>query len=377
MTFTIRTLGVATLGLAAGAAVLPAAAADFVIAAGKGLTGPLAFVGVPEVNAIRLAVDDLNTQKFLGADHKLVLTVGDDANDRGQAMTLLNRAAKLDKALMFLGTANSSLAIATAPLVNELQLPTFGTATTLEPLKTGPWYFKITAASQGQATPVANYAVDKLKIKAPAIIMTRDNEGQIGNARFFKEAIAAKGVKPVIEESVLTSDTDFSAVATKIAAAKPDSVWLGALAVQAANIAIQLRQAGVTSDIKFIGTSGLGEDYLKAGGSAVENTYTSRDYNVLDTSPLNKAFVENYKKRYNVMPDNFAAVGYSETMITALAIKQSLPDPTREKVRDAIMKLKGVPVLLGRGTWELDANRLPMYDLPIVMVKGGQFATAP
>lgn len=367
----------ATLVLAAAVASTPAVAADFVIAAGKGLTGPLAFVGVPELNGIKQAVDDLNAKKYLGPEHKIVLTTGDDANDRGQAMTLLNRAAKLDKALMFLGTANSSLAIAIAPLVNELQLPTFGTATTLEPLKTGPWYFKITASSQGQATPVANYAVDKLGIKAPAIILTRDNEGQIGNARVFREAIAAKGVKPVIEESILTSDTDFSAVATKIAAAKPDSVWLGALAVQAANLAIQLRQAGVTSSIKFIGTSGLGEDYLKAGSTAVENTYTSRDYNVLDTSPLNQAFVRDYQKRYGILPDNFAAVGYSETMVAALAIKQSLPNPTREKVRDAIMRMKAAPVLLGRGTWELDANRIPVYELPIVMVKGGKFVTAP
>jgi branched-chain amino acid transport system substrate-binding protein len=377
MSFKLNRLSGAILALAMGAASAPAVAADYVIAAGKGLTGALAFVGVPELNGIKLAVDDLNAQNYLGAGNKIVLTSGDDANDRGQAMTLLNRAAKLDKALMFLGTANSSLAIAIAPLVNELQLPTFGTATTLEPIKLGPWYFKITASSQGQATPAANYAVDKLKIKAPAIIMTRDNEGQIGNARVFRDAIAAKGVKPVIEESVLTSDTDFSAVATKIAAAKPDSVWLGALAVQAANIAIQLRQAGVVASIKFIGTSGLGEDYLKAGGAAVENTYTSRDYNVLDASPVNQAFVQAYKKRYDILPDNFAAVGYSETLITALAIKQSMPNPTREKVRDAIMKMKAVPVLLGRGSWELDANRVPVYDLPVVMIKDGKFATAP
>lgn len=355
---------------------IAAPAAEYVIAAGKGLTGPLAFVGVPELNGIKQAVEDLNAQRYLG-DHKLVLTTGDDANERGQAMTLLNRAAKIDKALMFLGTANSSMAIAIAPALNDLQLPMFGTATTLEPIKTGPWYFKITAAAQGQATPVAAYAADKLKIKAPAIVHTRDNEGQVSNARYFRETIASKGIKPVIEETVLTSDTDFSAVATKIVAANPDSVWLGALAVQAANLAIQLRQAGLPPTVKFIGTSGLGEDFLKAGGSAVENTYTSKDYDIQDPSPLNQAFVDGYKKRYNMLPDNFAAIGYSETMITAQAIKQSLPEPTREKVRDAILKMKAAPVLIGRGTWELDANRIPVYDLPIVMVKGGKFTTAP
>lgn len=372
--FTSQISATLLFGLACASGTV--SAADYVIAAGKGLTGPLAFVGVPELNGIRLAVDDLNAQGFLG-EHRLVLTVGDDANDRGQAMTLLNRAAKVDNALMFLGTAASGMAIATAPLVNELKMPTFGTATTIEPFKNGPWYFKITAAPAGQVTPSAKYAVDKLKIKAPAIIYTRDNEGQVSNARIFRETIMANGLKPILEETVLTSDTDFSAVATKIAAANPDSIWLGALASQAANIAIQLRQAGVSKSIKFIGTSGLGDDYLKAGGAAVENTYTSKDYNIDDPSPLNQAFVKNYTKRYGIVPDNFAAVGYSETMLTALAIKQSLPNPTREKIRDAILGMKSAPVLLGRGTWELDANRLPVYEMPVMVVKNGKFQAAP
>jgi branched-chain amino acid transport system substrate-binding protein len=363
-----------TLGVAAPA---PAQAEDFVIAVGMALTGPLAFVGVPEVNAIKMAVDELNAQNFLGAGNKIVLVINDDANDRGQIMTLLNRAAKVDKALVFLGPANSSITIAIAPILNELQMPMFATAQTGEPLKTSQWYFKITTIPANYTRPLAEYAVNKVKIKRPAFIYTRDNEGQVGNTKSFRDVIVANGVKPVIEETILTSDTDFSAVATKIAAADPDSIWMGALAVQAANIAIQLKQAGVSKDVSIYGTSALGEEYLKAGRDAVENSYSSTDYNPYSTSPANVAFVENYKKRYGVSPDNYSAVGYAQVQVAAEAIKRSMPNPTREKVRDAITKMKDVPVIMGGGKWSVDANRVPQYEVPILAIKGGKFITAP
>ena len=113
--------------------------------------------------------------------------------------------------------------------------------------------------------------------------------------------------------------------------------------------------------------AGLGADYLKIGGKAVENTYFSIDFNDQSTAPLNAKFRENYKKRFNTEPDNWAAVGYSETLLAARAIKDSMPNPTREKVLDAIMKMRDADVVLGGGKWTQKADRIPDYG-PAVMV---------
>lgn len=364
---------VATLLAATSGAAM---ADEYTIAVGKGLTGPLAFVGVPESNGIKMAIEELNARKFLG-EHKLALTTNDDANDRGQAVSLLNRAVRSDNALVYLGTANSSMAIAIAPVLNDLKIPMFATAATAEPIKVSPWYFKITTPLTNHMTRLGKYAVEKVNIKRPALVFTRDNEAQLQNMRSFKAVLTDAGIKPVAEETVLTADTDYSAVATKIAASQPDSVWLGALAVQAANLAVQLKQAGVPANTIIFGTSGLGDDYLKAGGAAVENTYASGDYNVSQKSALNASFVENYKKRYGTMPDNWAAVGYSSALIAAEAIRKALPNPTREKVRDAILQLKDVPTVLGNGMWGIDANRNTVYDVSIIRLQGGKFSLAP
>ena len=355
--------------LLAGAAISPlsAVAAEFTIASIKALTGPLAFVGVPEANAVKMAVDELNAANYLGAGNSIKLVSNDDQNDRAQITTLLTRAAKVDNALIVLGGANSVLMIAVAPMLNELQIPMFATAQTAAPLAASKWYLKVTASSELQVAPLAQYAVDKVKPQRLAAIWGRDNDGHINNMKAFMGPLAAKGVKPIAEETILISDTDFGALATKIAAAKPDSIWLGANAAQAANLVIQLKQAGVAPNVTFFGTAGLGADYLKIGGKAVENTYFSIDFNDQSTAPLNAKFRENYKKRFNTEPDNWAAVGYSETLLAARAIKDSMPNPTREKVLDAIMKMRDADVVLGGGKWTQKADRIPDYG-PAVMV---------
>lgn len=355
--------------LLAGAAISPlsAVAAEFTIASIKALTGPLAFVGVPEANAVKMAVDELNAANYLGAGNSIKLVSNDDQNDRAQITTLLTRAAKVDNALIVLGGANSVLMIAVAPMLNELQIPMFATAQTAAPLAASKWYLKVTASSEVQVAPLAQYAVDKVKPQRLAAIWGRDNDGHINNMKAFMGPLAAKGVKPIAEETILISDTDFGALATKIAAAKPDSIWLGANAAQAANLVIQLKQAGVAPNVTFFGTAGLGADYLKIGGKAVENTYFSIDFNDQSTAPLNAKFRENYKKRFNTEPDNWAAVGYSETLLAARAIKDSMPNPTREKVLDAIMKMRDADVVLGGGKWTQKADRIPDYG-PAVMV---------
>lgn len=360
--------------LAAGAALVPAhsMAAEFTIASIKALTGPLAFVGVPEANAVKMAVDELNAANYLGAGNSIKLISNDDQNDRAQITTLLTRAAKVDNALIVLGGANSVLMIAVAPLLNDLQIPMFATAQTAAPLAVTKWYLKVTASSELQVAPLAQFAIDRIKPQRLAAIWGRDNDGHINNMKAFMTPLAAKGIKPIAEETILISDTDFGALATKIAAAKPDAIWLGANAAQAANLVVQLKQAGVSPTVTFFGTAGLGVDYLKIGGKAVDNTFFSIDYNDQSSAPLNVKFAENYKRLYNTAPDNWAAVGYSEALLAARAIKDSMPNPTREKVLAAIMKMRDADVVLGSGKWTEKADRIPEYGPAVMVVRNNK-----
>jgi branched-chain amino acid transport system substrate-binding protein len=59
--------------------------------------------------------------------------------------------------------------------------------------------------------------------------------------------------------------------------------------------------------------------------------------------------------------------------VMAHAVKAAGPNPTREKVRDALTKSKNVPVMAGAGLYSFDENRMPRYGSSFLTVKNGQF----
>jgi len=76
-----------------------------------------------------------------------------------------------------------------------------------------------------------------------------------------------------------------------------------------------------------------------------------------------------------VAPDSWAMVGYSMGLIAANAIKAAGPNPTREKVRAAMLATKNLPVVIGRGTWTITdpATRIPSFGYAVMKIQGGKF----
>ncbi len=353
-----------------------AKADDIQIAAVHAQTGPLAFLGVPAVKGMKLAIDELNAKHFLGKDN-LVLDVQDDGAVTTQTMTLFNRAALQLHALVILGPSDSIRSVAVAPLVNDLKVPTITTAQSAAGLAAGPWLFKVTVDPKGAILPLVDFALQQLHVKTVVSVYLRDNDGQIANMKTFTEGVEKGGAQVVAREGILSSETDYSAVATKIAALNPDGLYVGANAVQAANIVLQLKRAGVRPDLRVFGTSSLGLDYIKAGGSAVDNTFMTIDYNPESQTPYNKAFFAAYEKAYGAPPENYSGVGYDCVVLAASAIKAAGPNPTREKVRDALMTLKNIPVAMGNGHWNENPSRVPDYGIVVAMIQGGKIVAAP
>jgi branched-chain amino acid transport system substrate-binding protein len=236
------------LGLAFAAvclfAVRPALAEDYVIGAELALTGTYAWVGVPSREGLDVGIEEVNASDLLGG-HKLKVLIEDTGSDKTQAISLINRFSARDKALMALGPSSSSEGVAIAPVANELQIPLLTTTAVSEAInKSGPWVFKTPASPALVIGDVAKYAVNKMGVKNVAMVWGRNNDGQIGQKNAALETFKASNTKVVAEESVLTSDTDFLAVITKIIAASPDAVFLALVAEQSANFIIQARQQG-------------------------------------------------------------------------------------------------------------------------------------
>ena len=361
---------------ACGAA--PALSQEYTVAAEVALTGTYAWVGVPSHEGLLVGLDEVNSSGMLGAG-KIKLMVEDTGSEKAQAITLINRFQSRDNVLLVLGPSSSSEGVAIAPVANDLKIPLLTTTAVSDAInKSGIWAFKTPSSPSVIIGEVAKYAADNLRVKNAALVWGRDNDGQVGQKNAAAAYFKSHGVTVLAEESVLTTDTDFLALITKITAQNPDGIFLALTAEQAASFIIQARQGGIDPKVRFIGVPNMGaEQFTTIGGKAVEGSVFVADYFPNLQTPENQRFVAEYKKRYNRLPDNGAALGYTAIMIAAAAIKAAGPQPTREKVRAALAKTKGMKTILGRGEFSYDENRGALYGAVILTVKNGKIVAAP
>lgn len=339
------------------------------------LTGTYAFGGVPIQNAMKLALEEANAAGLPGGA-KFRIFEGDTAGEKGQTISLINQFIKRDNVMMILGPTISGEALAGAPVVNELQTPMLSIGSSPAIPATGPWSFKI------QATPVdimnflGKLAVDKLGVKRLVTIIDQSNDGYVGQKEALVGYMKGAGTTIVADEKFVSSESNFLALATKVASMQTDAIFIAAPAEVAANLIIQIRQAGLDPKVKIIGPSTFGSlGFIKAGGKAVEGTYIVSDYSPNSTSPLNLAFVKAYTAKYKTTPDNWAAMGYALGTVAVQAVRNAGLNPDRAKIRDALAKLNKVPMVLGNGTWSVDEKRNPSYGGVLLQVKDGNFVS--
>jgi branched-chain amino acid transport system substrate-binding protein len=356
---------------------LAAAAAEHKVAVVMGTTGVSAFVAVPATNAMKIAEEDLRTENFFGKD-TLKVSYEDNRSEKQEAITLLNKFAQDKGTLAFIGPVSSSEALAAAPAAVALKMPLFTTGTNPAILEAGEWAFKVSENADDFIKPIGDYIGKVVRPKSCYLVSIRDNEAYLVYSKIFKSGVTAAGTKIAGEDTILQTESNFSALATKIVASGADCVYVSTPPEVGANLVVQARQAGLASNAVIVGNQNMASDkYVKTGGRAVEGTYLIAEFSPYSDQPAVKNFVRKYTARYGQPPDAWAAVGYSMMRVMAQAIKDAGPNPTRESVRAALAAVKDVPVVVGGGKFSLDAKRVPHFGAVILQIRDGKVAPAP
>jgi branched-chain amino acid transport system substrate-binding protein len=365
---------IAAAGVLIMAASGGALAADRTIVILQSLTGVGGFVGAPATEGMKYAADEINATGFLGAD-KLKVIVADDASDKGQATAAVTRYAQDPSILAILGPTISSSDIPAAAVANDVKIPLFTMTLATDVLKAGPWSFISAAQTPDITMPIlGDYALNTMKVKSCALVSLSDNQAYVDLAATFRAYVEPKGMKFTDFTGVKSADSDFSAISTRIVAENPECVLLFTTAPVAANLVIQLKQAGLDPKTKFLGQTALSSPApVQIGGAAVEGVVFNADWAPGGSSAMGKAFAAGFKKAKNVDADNWNALGYSYMYVLATAIKNAGANPTRASILDALTHTKDVPIAAGNGTYTLDANRIPHYGVAFLTVKNGAF----
>lgn len=364
-------------GVGVGAGLMAATlaqAADHSVLVMQALTGPSAFVGTSVRDGMLLAIEESNKKQELGAGNRIKPVVVDDASDRNQTLTLLQRHAADPSMVLVMGPTSGAAAVAGANAANDLKIPMMSTTNSLDVLKAGPWSHILTQPPSVSMPTIVRYAVDQLKVKNCTVIGIHDIEIYTLMQKQFEDGVKARGVKIGSVEAIKSSDADFSALATKVASRDQDCVFISATAPQGANVVLQLRQAGLDPKTRILGhVTMTSPQFIQRGGAAVEGVYVMGDWVVGGRDAAGQAFAQAFKERFKQEADGWNAVGYSVMRVAISAMQSAGPNLNRESLRAALAKTRNVPVVVGTGKYNLDESRIPNYGMNVLQVKGGQF----
>lgn len=327
------------------------------------LSGPNAFAGKDNENGVRLAAEELSAKNIQvdGKTLKFTVQSEDDACDPKAGVQVAQKL--VDQGVKFvMGPYCSGVAIPAERVYDKggVVMSTVGT----NPDVTKGGYkrvFRIVASDSQIGSSMAKYAANVLKVKKVAVIDDRTAFGQGVAEEFVKEA-KVLGLDLVGKEFTTDKSVDFTAILTNLKGRKPEAIFFGGYAPQAAPMTKQMKTLAI--DAKLLGGDTLCSPEMgKLGGDAInEVVYCAQGGSMLEKAEAGKTFKEAYKKRFNQNADAYAASFYDQVHFLVDAMeKAKSTDP--EKVAEQLHKLSYKGVV---GTYAYDEMG-NMKDAPVTV----------
>jgi len=336
------------------------------------LSGDVKTFGESVKNAFEIAVEEANAKGGV-VGMKIVTFIVDDRNDPTEASNAANLLINQHGVKAIVGSVTSKTTIPVSDLAQSYRIPTItGTATnpkvTVADGKRKDYMFRSCYTDSFQGTVMANFSRDTLRAATAAILYDASNDYSKGIAEVFRGTFARMGGEVVAYESYGKDDVDFSALLTKVKAAKPDVLFLPDYYNKVGLIAKQAKEKELKA--KLIGPDGWDSpELVKVAGDAIEGGYFSNHYSPEDTRPEVVNWVKKYREKFGQTPDALGTLVYDATNMLLEAIREAgSDDPGR--IRDALASLKGFEGVTGKFT--MDENGDPIKSAVIIQIRDGK-----
>ena len=334
------------------------------------MTGDVATFGDATKKGAELAIKEWNDKGgVLG--QKVQWVVADGRCDPQEARNAANKVITQDKAKFIMGEVCSSASIPVSEVANANKVIQV-TSTSTNPKVTvdekgvvKPYTFRACFIDPFQGTVMANFASKSLNAKTAAVLYDQGNDYVRGLAEYFIAQYEKNGGKVVVKETYTKDDTDFSAILSKVASAKPEFLFLPDYYNKVNLIAKQAKEKGITAPMG----GGDGWDSADLDVKAVDGGYYSNHYDPADPSPAVQNFLKSYGAAYKgEVPNALATLGYDATNMLLTGIKNAGSADT-DKVKAALEKISFDGV---SGKITLDAQHNPVKKAVIIAIKDGK-----
>jgi len=296
-----------------------AAAGPIKIAVVDAQSGSESDLGQFEWRGVSLAVNQANAAG--GVDgRKIQLTLYDDQGDPTVGTELARKIAS-DGDIAMLGTAESAVTIAMAPILKSEQIPniTSGQSVGLIALHS-PYLFLNGPTGLTYDTTLAKYLVTTKGYEKIALLTNNDSYGA-GEDSSFTTALKSLGVTPVASKVVPSDQTNMTPALTAIRGSGPQVLFIGAEEAQSGLIVKQARALGMTVVFAEGAPAGTPLFLSTAGAANANGTIVSSPYLGNDASPAAQKFAAAYTAAYGSAPELHGAKAYDGAQIMIAALK--------------------------------------------------------
>ena len=363
---------------AAPAADAAPAAADaaFKLGSQGPLTGGAAIYGQAVMNAIAIAVDEVNAMDGV---HFEFQSQDDEADAGDKAINAYNALMDWGMQLM-LGTVTSGSGITVSAQAYQdrlFMLTPSGSSPDLTAGKDNAFQVCFTDPNQGLLS--ADYMVEHFPEAKVAVIYRNDDAYSQGIRDTFVAEAAAKNVNVVYEGGFVDGTADFNVYLTAAKDAGADMLFLPIYYQPASVILTQADAMGYKPTV--FGVDGMD------GILTLDNFDTALAEGVFLLTPFaadaddarTQAFVAEYQKRYGEVPNQFAADGYDGVYILKAALEAAgcTPDMSYSEICEALIQIMpniSYDGVTGAGmTWS--ANGEVSKDPIAVVIKDGVYVS--
>lgn len=325
------------------------------------LSGPPAVLGQQMRNGFELAVKDLGG-KLGGREVEVI--VQDDELKPDVAVNKAKALVDRDKVDFVVGPIFSNILQTIIKPVTDsgafLISPNAGTSN-FAGRECNPNFF-VTSYQNDQIFEISGkYAQDsglrRLYLMAPNYQAGKD--ALAGVKRQYKGEI-------VDEVYVPLNQLDYSAELSRIAAAKPDGLFVFLPGGMGVNFVKQFRQAGLADRVKFLSAFTVDESTLPAQKDAALGLLGGANWAPDLDTPQNRRFVAGYEKAYDAVPATYAFQAYDAALLIDAALRQTKGDTSdKNALRAAMMKADFASL---RGKFRFNTNHYPIQDFYLTKV---------
>lgn len=341
-------------------------------------TGKNSRTGKLYVDSYNLAKEKINKNggiKVGGKSYPIEIVYYDDKSNDTESAKLVEKLITVDKVDFLLGPYTSWITIPDSLVAQRYKIPMIeggGASSKIFARKNKYIFGTLPAAGQYFSTTLEMLESFKPKPKKIAVIFG-DDKFDIQVAGGVKKMAKKMGLELALYEKISEASADFNTILTKVKSLAPDALLMAGHTIGGINLIQQAKELDVNLNMISMTVGPSEADFRKSLGKNSEYIYGVASWSPqMDFKGVifenTKAFVDQFKTKYNYDPDYHNASGVAVLAVFKNAIeKTGSLDP--QKVRDAIAETD-IETVYGRVSF--NPNGQIKGSSVVLQIQGGE-----